>query len=103
MTILIFQGESLSSDISRWWLGLSDYDEEVTVFFSLVTLCLGTPSRAKSSVFFNIVQTEGGGGGQTHVADFVYFWALFCAIIHNTIRNINVQKRGGRGGGSKAV
>ena len=33
------------------------------------------------------------------VADFVYFWALFGAIIRNIIRNINVQKRGG----SKAV
>ena len=44
-----------------------------------------------------------GGRGQTHiqffvVSDFVYFQALFGAIIRNIIRNINVQKRGGGGG-----
>ena len=36
--ILIFQDESLSSDISRWWLGLSDYDEEVA--FCLMSISL---------------------------------------------------------------
>ena len=44
------------------------------------SLILGTPSRAKLSVFLNIVQTEGGGSNpcsKNFVANFVYFWALF--------------------------
>ena len=55
---------------------------------------MGRPPEP-NRLFFNIVQTK------KFVADFVYFWALFGAIIRNIIRNINVQKR--VGGGSKAV
>ena len=33
----ISQDESLSSDVNRWWLGLSDYQEEVhTVFHETI-------------------------------------------------------------------
>ena len=35
--VLISQDESLSSDVNRWWLGLSDYQEEVhTVFHETI-------------------------------------------------------------------
>ena len=35
MMKMTLQEESLPSDISRWWLGLSDYAEEVTVLIAI--------------------------------------------------------------------
>ena len=50
-------------------------NSDILIFVGLINYrlpsksLLGTPSRIKSSVFFNIVQT--GGGGQTHVQNFL--------------------------------
>ena len=90
----------LNSEPSLWQIYLF-------IFAPLPLICpdspKGWPPRPNRLFFFNIVQTGGGGSNpcsKNFVAVFVYFWALFGAIIRDIIRNINVQKRGG---GSKAV